>query len=281
MLFKRKRVQDKKMKQLIPSNIWIKHLIYFITHVIAMLLGTVWLFFFTTMLVPLSLSLPSQYSMALFYFPMMTAMYIILAVVMVIYYRGFWKMFALGGYIFVCTWQLLLIIQNGFMWQVEQGVVGNYAFLVWSLASGISYVFYVLHQKRLAIQLHLLPGVYAMIHLPSYTHLEEYLSQIQQDFYSITKGAEGVSLVLSKSMTKLFTDIAVSQNFLIVEINQCKINGSPHRYLSDVLKPLRRAHVFFTLVSSFDKDYVIVEEKWFSMACEAWKYAKIRVNNNA
>lgn len=126
------------------------------------------------------------------------------------------------------------------------------------------------------IVLQILPGNMAVCKLPPQSALPQWLNTAENKFYSITKTNDELSIVCSQSIVP--ENVQAQKNWRMFKI-MGQMEFELVGILKQVLNPLAESGIGIFAMSTYDTDYILVQEKNFKNAIEVLK-TKFEIQNS-
>lgn len=123
--------------------------------------------------------------------------------------------------------------------------------------------------SRRALRYLLLPGRYAICRLQSGADVPGWAGQ-PDDFYSVTRSADELSIVCMEN--RVPADVHAVRGWLCLRL-EGPFDFSETSILSSFLAPLAENGVGIFAVSTFDTDYVLIQERFWPEASDALRTA--------
>ena len=127
--------------------------------------------------------------------------------------------------------------------------------------------------KSTNLNLSILPDMYAVCRMPSKTDIPTW--GIASSFYCITQTSDELSIVCESKAVP--TRVQAKRNWRIVKV-EGPLDFSLTGMLASLAIPLANAQISIFVISTFDTDYLLVQDKSLSKALTVLKESGFTVN---
>ncbi len=127
--------------------------------------------------------------------------------------------------------------------------------------------------KPTNINLSILPDMYAVCRMPSKTDIPMWGTA--SSFYSVTRTSDELSIVCESKAVP--ARVKAKRNWRIIKVKG-PLDFSLTGILASLAVPLANAHISIFVISTFDTDYLLVQDKSLTKALTVLKESGVTVN---
>jgi len=127
--------------------------------------------------------------------------------------------------------------------------------------------------KSIHLNLSILPDMYAVCQMPSKTPIPMWATA--SSFYSVTQTSDEISIVCESK--EVPTSVKAKQNWRMIKV-EGPLDFSLTGILASLAVPLANAQISIFVISTFDTDYLLVQDKSLSKAVMVLRNSGFSVN---
>ncbi|MGL4524457.1 MAG: hypothetical protein ACRCVN_02895 [Spirochaetia bacterium] len=239
-------------------------------------LGALFMLFLKVYLFPVFLYGESDLVYAFLLFWTTSIFYALIPLGIVFLKNGFFRFFSIGMLLFIYARSFHRLVTMGFGPMMLDGFPANNAVIIGSISLLSLFLLRFFWFKIANLCVERVPGVYAIATFDAESNFIGKFNDSPDSFFSTTRTKDELSVVTE---SKIFVPgCAVNDGLALFEFLQDNpANGSPNPLYAKILRPLDSVKIPYFSLSTYKRNYVLLEVQYIPLAQHAWGHSGVKV----